>query len=346
MKARVLVTGISGFIGSHVALALLYAGYGVRGSLRDMRRAGEVAEMLERAGGDLSRLEFVPLDLEDDHGWREAMDGVRFVQHVASPNATREPDDPNDMIGPAVDGTRRAIAAALDADIERIVVTSSVAAIAYGHADPSGPFTDADWTEIGGDDVTPYTESKTRAELEAWTLMEAVGRRADLVTINPSVVLGPLLGRDVGASAQVVQRLIGAPVVPNVGFNVVDVRDVANLHVAAMTSPSAGGHRYIAAAAPATAVEIAEALRSAFPDLADRFPRLVVHDWLVRLAGRLSPEVRSILPNLGVIRRYDAKPAEALLGRPFITPRVAAAATLQSLLDLGLVRGAAPQKKG
>ena len=201
----------------------------------------------------------MPLDLDDDHGWRAAMANVRFVQHVASPIASKMPKDRNELIGPAVAGTRRAVTAALEANVERIVLTSSTAAIAYGHAQPgAGPYSDADWTEPSGADVNAYTESKTRAELEAWSLMEEVGRRADLAAINPAVVLGPLLGRDTGVSPLLVRRLFGAPFAPRISFNVVDVRDVAALHLAAMTSPQAGGHRFIAAAAPVTAIALAE----------------------------------------------------------------------------------------
>jgi nucleoside-diphosphate-sugar epimerase len=348
MTGRVLVTGISGFIGSHIALALLYAGYTVRGSLRDMRRAGEVAAMLERTGADLNHLEFVPLDLSDDAGWTDAMSGVRYLQHVASPIATSLPKDRNELIIPAVEGTRRAIGAALEAGVERIVMTSSTAAIAYGHlGDRTAPYTDADWTASDGEDVNAYTESKTRAELEAWSLVEEAGRRADFATINPSVVLGPLLGADAGVSAEVIRRLLnGTPVAPEVSFNVVDVRDVAALHLAAMTTPLAGGHRFIAAAAPVTTFELVGGLRSSFPDYASRLPRFALPHALVRFVALFSREVQGITPNLGRVRLYDATSAEALLGRPFITPRLAAAATAQSLIDFGLVRPPAAQKRG
>jgi nucleoside-diphosphate-sugar epimerase len=347
MAGRVLVTGVSGFIGSHVALALLYAGYTVRGSLRDMSRAAEVAEMLERAGADLARLEFVPLELTDDHGWREAVDGCRYVQHVASPIAIRRPRHRDQLIVPAVAGIRRAVRAALAAGVERVVMTSSAAAISYGHPlDRTAPFTDADWSATEGADVTPYTESKTRAELEAWSLMEEAGRRHDLVTVNPTVVLGPLLNRDAGVSPVLIQRMLnGIPFAPRMSLNTVDVRDVAALHLAAMANPRAGGHRYIATAAPLTMLELSEGLRSSFPAYADRLPRTEVPDWLVRLYAFFDSDARGNVGALGRTRQFDASPAESLLGRPFITPRVAAAATAQSLIDFGLVKPPPRQKK-
>jgi nucleoside-diphosphate-sugar epimerase len=351
MAGRVLVTGVSGFIGSHVALALLYAGYQVRGSLRDMSRAAEVADMLARAGADLSRLEFVALDLNDDHGWREAMDGVRYLQHVASPLVVRMLADRDELIRPAVDGTRRAITAALDADVERIVVTSSAAAIAYGHPPEQTEFDEADWSATSGSDVNAYTESKTRAELEAWSLMEAARRREDLVTVNPVVVLGPLLGDDHGVSAILVKRLLeGVPFAPRMTLELVDVRDVAALHVNAMTNPRAAGRRHLAAAGSVEFMELSSSLASSFPDFAPRLPRFTVPDLLVRLYALFDRDARATVGALGRVRRFDTAAGTALLGRPFITARLAAAATAQSLVDLGLVHPPAvrnpAEKKG
>ena len=151
MPDRVLLTGISGFLGGHVALQLLEAGYAVRGSVRDLKRADKVRQTLERAGADTSRLEFVALDLMSDKGWAEAMDGVRYVQHVASPFVTSMPADKMDLIRPAVEGTTRALEAAFAAKVERIVLTSSMAAVMYGHPKsrtrrsrrPTGPISKA-----------------------------------------------------------------------------------------------------------------------------------------------------------------------------------------------------------
>jgi nucleoside-diphosphate-sugar epimerase len=245
-----------------------------------------------------------------------------------------------------VEGTRRALEAALDAGVRRVVLTSSVAAVTYGHpASRGAPFTAADWSEISGGDVTPYSESKTRAELEAWAVMEAAGRRDDLVAINPALVLGPLLDDDPGTSPQLVLRLLDGslPALADFHFGIVDVRDVAALHLRAMLHPAAGGHRYLASASNCSLAELAAMLRDGFPERARSIPRLRLPDWVVRLYALADRRVGAHIGALGLRRALDCAPAEALLGRPFITPRIAAVATARGLIDAGLLPSAPPR---
>lgn len=265
---RVLLTGISGFLGGHIALQLLGAGYTVRGSVRNLDKADKVRATLVRHGADVSRLEFVALDLLSDKGWRQAMDGCRYLMHTASPFVVKMPDDKMDLIRPAVEGTERALNAALAAGIEHIVLTSSMAAIAYGHdTSRTTPFTAQDWTDLNGRDVNAYIESKTLAERRAWEIMRAAGQERRLSTINPSAVLGPLLDDDPGTSAGIVLRLLdgSVPALPRIPFVIVDVRDVAAGHVRAMTDPEAAGRRFPMGERAMLMADVAGIVRAALP---------------------------------------------------------------------------------
>ena len=340
MADLVLLTGISGFIGGHVALELLKQGFAVRGSVRDIRKADKVRDTLGKAGADLSRLEIVALDLMSDAGWDDAMAGVRYLQHTASPFVTSEPRDRMELITPAVEGTRRAISAALRGTVERIVTTSSMAAIMYGH-DKSrvAPFTAADWTNLEGREISGYVESKTRAERLAWELVDSAGRHDDLATINPGGVFGPLLDEDPGTSVALMKRVFDGslPAAARVAFIVVDVRDVAAAHVAAMVSPEAGGHRFPMGNGTYTLIEMAHVLGAALPERKSRMPRFEVPDWLVRLVAFVDKDVRGNLGELGVVKRADASDVRTLLGRDLIAADDSLIASARSLIEQGLV---------
>ncbi len=335
MADRVLLTGISGFLGGHVALALLNAGYIVRGSVRDMKKTAKVRDTLQRAGGDVSRLEFVALDLLSDGGWDEAMADVRYLQHTASPFVIKQPRDRGELVRPAVDGTRRALEAALRGKVERIVVTSSMAAIMYGHDKTrTAPFTAADWTNPDAPDVSAYTESKVKAEREAWRIMDAAGRHNDLSTINPGSIFGPLLDDDPGTSVGLLARMFDGSLPAAARFYqvVIDIRDVAEAHVRAMTDPGARGQRFPMGSGTLSLMQIADVLRPAIPERAGKLPRFEAPDWLVRMFAVIDEDARGNIGELGVVKRADASAVTALLGHPLISAEDATIAAARSLI--------------
>src|ERR1700733_11123729 len=248
--SKVLVTGGSGFIGSHAIVQLLAAGYQVRTTVRDLKREGDVRAMLRNGGVEPDgRLSFVTANLTSDTGWAEAVAGCEYVLHVASPLPPAVPKHEDELIVPARDGALRVLRAARDAGVKRVVLTSSFAAVGYGHPPSDRPFSEKDWTDPNGPDVGPYVKSKTLAERAAWDFIAREGGSLELSVVNPVGVFGPVLGPDFSPSIQIVQRLMdgAVPGCPRLSFGVVDVRDVADLHLRAMTDPAAQGERFLAA---------------------------------------------------------------------------------------------------
>ena len=247
--STVLVTGGSGFVASHCILQLLAAGHRVRTTLRNLKRESDVRTMLDVGGAKRSdELSFVTADLVSDRGWAEAIAGCDYVLHVASPFPANVPQHEDELILPARNGTLRVLRASRDAGVKRVVLTSSFAAVGYGHEPRANAFTEDDWTDPDGKQLAPYVKSKTLAERAAWSFMVREGGDLELTVINPVGVFGPVLGPDFSASIRLVQRLMdGAmPGTPRLYFGVVDVRDVADLHIRAMTNPAAKGERFLA----------------------------------------------------------------------------------------------------
>jgi nucleoside-diphosphate-sugar epimerase len=343
--SRVLVTGGSGFIGGHAILQLLAAGHEVRTTVRTLKREAEVRALLKTGGvtpGD--RLSVLQADLEHDAGWPEAVAGCAYVLHVASPFPSSLPRHEDELIRPAREGALRVLRAARDAGVARVVLTSSFAAIGYGHPQRDAPFDETSWTDPDGADVTPYTKSKTLAERAAWDFVARDGGRLELSVVNPVGVFGPVLGPDYSTSILVVQRLMdGAiPGCPRLHFGIVDVRDVADLHIRAMTHPAARGERFLAVAGDFLSMrQIANVLKTRMGASAARVPTWQLPNWLVRLAALRDPAVRQIVPELGKVKNATSEKARRLLGWAPRPPEDAIVATAESLLRLGLLKAEA-----
>ncbi len=340
--SKVLVTGGSGFIGSHCILQLLEAGHEVRTTVRNLKREPEVRAMLKQGGADPGeRLTFVAADLERDEGWAEAVAGCEYVHHVASPFPPNVPKHEDEIIVPAREGALRVLRAARDAGVKRVVLTSSFAAIGYGVPVPSAPFDETSWTNVDGEGVFPYPKSKTLAERAAWDFVEKEGNGLELSVVNPVGVFGPVLGPDFSTSILLLQRLLdGAlPGCPKIKFGVVDVRDVVDLHLRAMNDPAAKGERFLAVSGDFMSVrEIAQVLKDRLGDAAKRVPTRVLPNFVLRLATLMDPAVKQIVPELGKDRNATNEKAKRLLGWNPRSREDAIVATAESLLALGLTK--------
>ena len=338
----VLVTGGSGFIAMHCTLKLLAAGYRVRTTVRSLAREAEVRATLKAAGADAGdRLGFCAADLTADAGWSEAAAGCDHVLHVASPFPVNAPRHEDELIVPARDGALRLLRAARGANVKRVVLTSSFAAIGYGHAQADRPFTEHDWTRAEGEGVSAYAKSKTLAERAAWDFMAREGGDMELAVVNPVGVFGPALGADFSTSIEIIRRMMdGAlPALPRVTFGVVDVRDVADLHLLAMTRPEAAGERFLAVAGGFVSLhDIGLMLRRRLGDAASRVPTRELPDWLLRIVAIFDKSARQIVPELGKRKDATADKARRVLGWQPRSAEDAVAATAESLVALGLLK--------
>jgi nucleoside-diphosphate-sugar epimerase len=309
---QVLVTGGSGFIGSWCVLALLQAGHDVRTTLRDLGREPALRAQLHAAAEfDDMRLTVVRTDLRSDDGWADAVAGCEYVLHVASPTLRSAPESEEAMVAAAREGVLRVLRASRDAHVRRVVLTSAFGAIGYGHPPRSSPFTEEDWTNVDAD-IAPYQRSKTLAERAAWRFVQDEGDGLELAAVHPVAVIGPLLGPDDPPSLRIIRSMLDGevPACPPFGSSWVDVRDVADLHVRAMTDPAAAGERWLASAGRSLRiVEVARILRQRCGDRAAKAPTRELPLALARLLSRFNPQLRALRPQLG--RDFDGTSAKA-----------------------------------
>ncbi len=301
-RGLVLVTGGSGYIAGYCIAQLISDGWRVRTTVRNLARAEDVRATIGKVVAGAGTIEFAAADLNSDVGWADAVAGADYVLHVASPVPAVEPKSDDELVRPARDGTLRVLKASRDAGVKRVVMTSSMAAIAYGRGGREEPFTEADWTdETNRNDMSAYVRSKTIAERAAWAWHKAEGGALELVTVNPALVLGPVLGSDFSASLDAVKKLLdgSVPALPHFGFSLVDVRDIAQLHLLAMISPAAAGQRFLGSADFYWMKDIAKILKQGLGDKARKVPSISIPDFLVRLFAVFDPVVRAQLFELG-----------------------------------------------
>lgn len=341
VSERVLVTGGSGYVASFCIAQLLNEGAVVRTTVRSASREADVRAAIAKLSVAGDRLEVVVANLDAGDGWREACEACTAVLHVASPLPTNNPKDDDELIRPARDGALRVLAAARDTGVKRVVMTSSTAAVAYGHGGRSQPWTESDWSSPDDrTDSSAYERSKMVAERAAWEWHAREGGALELVTICPGAVIGPVLGRDFSASIDIVKKLIDGslPGLPRFGWPLVDVRDIADLHLRAMRSPAAAGQRYIGAGPFWWMEDIAGTLRDRVPAIAGKVPRRRLPSWLVRLSSILDPVVRGRLFELDKERPVSADKARGELGWRQRSNAVAVVDTATSLIGEGLIK--------
>lgn len=335
----ILVTGASGYIAKHLILRLLQAGYAVRASVLNAARAQAVREaMAARLAADFplgERLAFVELDLTREAGWPQALSGVDALLHTASPFPLEQPRDAQEVVRPAVEGTLRALKAARDAGVTKVVLTGSVASIINREIVPGRPFDEQDWTDPGFQTVTPYALSKYEAERAVWKFA-GENPQMRITVINPGFVLGAPLDADFGTSVSVIERILRGrdPMLPDIAFPCVDVGDVAAAHITALEHEEASGKRFAVAASVLTFADMAAVLKREFPSR--RIPTRVAPGWFIRLLGRFDKGVASIVPALGRREPVSSERARTLLGIVLRDPRESVAETGRWLAEHGV----------
>lgn len=339
----VLVTGANGFVGKWVVIELLRAGFSVRGTVRSESKAEAVRQAVVNQLGTnaLERLNFVRAELLQDAGWAAAMVDVTALVHVAAQIAAEEPKDMQVVIAPALEGTERVLRFAVAGDVRRVVMTSSIATVGYGLGQAKGrrTYTEEDFTDLDAMRFRwAYCVGKTLAERAARAFVRAEGLR--LTTIHPGAILGPALDADASVSLQMVSGLLdgSTPAMPSNGFSVIDVRDVARMHVAALQDEASEGQRYLAAARYLAFPEVAEILRRAYPER--QITQKIVPDWIIKTMARFGGPTRQIINDIGNEKHFDGSKGERLLGHPYITAEDAVLSAAESVIRLGLLKRA------
>lgn len=336
----VLVTGGTGAVGLYCMLQLLREGYTVKATLRSINKKNDVIERLQTGGTtSFDSLSFVETDLTKDTNWSEAMKGCQYVLHIASPTHADATGSEEAMIRPAVDGTLRVLRMARDAGVKRVVMTSSFGAVGFSNKKPAAETTEADWTDPNEKGLSLYEKSKILAERAAWNFIKKEGGNLELTTINPVAIFGPSLGPSKSPSLGILTFLLEGSMkaIPNIELNVVDIRDVADLHVRAMTNPDAKGQRFIATADGKISMpEIASLLKNELPDVTQKVSTRVLPDWVLLIAALFNPQAKQSIALLKINRNVSNAKARNMLGwSPIANKEEAILASIKSRVAYG-----------
>jgi nucleoside-diphosphate-sugar epimerase len=317
-NSTVLVTGGSGFVGVHCILQLLEKGYKVKTTLRSFNRKEEVIAMLKEGGiSNFDNLSFHETNLTKDDNWDEAVKDCDFVLHVASPISLALPQHDDEVIKPAVEGTIRVLKAAKRAGVKRVVMTSNFGAVGYSHKDKHTQITEESWTDPNEKNLTAYLKSKVFAERAAWDFIKNEGGDLELAVINPVGIFGPSLGKDLSSGFELLKKVLEGSMkaIPKIPFGVVDVRDVADLHLRAMTNPNAKGERFLAIAGGVmTLPQIAKFLKEQLGERASKVSTQTIPDWVMRLAALFNPVAKQVTSQLGKNKNANNEKAKRVLG--------------------------------
>ena len=340
-QKRVLVTGGSGFVAIHCIAQLLQQGYTVRTTLRSIRKKQEVLNMLEVAGAPADQLEFIEADLTQDLNWHKAVEHCDYVLHVASPIFLRAPKNEDEMVRPAVDGTLRVLKAARDGAVKRVVMTSNFGAVGYSHTDTSKVITEECWTHPDEKGLSIYNKSKVLAERAAWDFIKNEGGALELSVINPMGIFGPSFGPALSSGYELLKKVLDGSMkrIPNITLGIVDVRDVADLHIRAMVNPVAKGQRFLALAGGIVSLpQIARLLKTKVPAIAGNASLKTIPDWVIKITIPFNPLARNIAPMLSRYREASNEKAKRLLGWNPRNNETALIAAAESLARFGAIK--------
>lgn len=338
---RILLTGISGFLGSHTAIQLLEKGYEVVGTIRNLHRANSIKSIIGQHTNSAHNLKIVEADLNKNELWNELTKNIDFVQHIASPFPRVLPKNESELIEPAKNGVLNILKASSANGVKRVVITSSLASVVYGKSksETSNTFNENSWTdETNKKDTTPYIRSKTIAEKTAWEFIKNNTSGLQLVTVLPGAILGPVLEEDFGTSANLVIKTLdgSSPAVPKIGFDIIDVRSVADLLIKAMELPNAANQRYIASSGYLTFKEVAAILKKHYPGR--KIPSKELPDFIVKLFSNFETSLKPILIDLGIKRKIDNSKAFKELNWKPLPAEEAVLSCAKSVIELGIVK--------